>query len=120
MIFYKYRKDLKLLFKGLLSKFDFVRAKKAFMLFNNNDIINDIAEIINKYIFDDNDDQKDDRASTDDITSLSINEQNNDLRELISERDSYQAIFNHHKKDPQPRLSDNDNKGFFFSQLMRF
>ena len=87
VIFYEYRKDLKLLFKDLFSKFDFVRVKKTFMLFNNNDIINDVVEIINKYIFDDNDDQKDDKTLIDNITSSSINEQNNDLKKLISEGD---------------------------------
>ena len=56
MIFYKYRKNLKLLFKSLFSKFDFMRAKITFILFNDNDIINNIVEIINKYIFDNNDD----------------------------------------------------------------
>ena len=55
MIFYKHRKDLKLLFKNLFSKFDFVRVKITFMLFNNNDIINNIVEIINKYIFNNDD-----------------------------------------------------------------
>ena len=74
MIFYEYRKGLKLLFEDLFSKFDFLRVKKAFMLFNNNDIINDIVEAINKYIFDDNDDQKNDKTSIDDIISSSINE----------------------------------------------
>ena len=44
------------------------------MLFDNDDIINNAAEIINKYIFNDNDDQKDDRASINNITSSSINE----------------------------------------------
>ena len=56
MIFYEHRKGLKLLSKNLFSKFDFVRAKKTFMLFDNDDIINNAAEIINKYIFNDDDD----------------------------------------------------------------
>ena len=56
MNFYEYRKYLKLLFEDLLSKFDFVRIKITFMLFDDDDIINDIAEIINKYIFDNDDD----------------------------------------------------------------
>ena len=55
MIFYEHRKDLKLLFKDLFSKFDFVRVKIIFMLFNNDDIINNIVELINKYIFNDDD-----------------------------------------------------------------
>ena len=55
MIFYEHRKGLKLLFEDLFSKFDFVRIKKAFMLFNDNDIINDIVEAINKYIFNNDD-----------------------------------------------------------------
>ena len=74
MIFYKHRKGLKLLFKDLFSKFDFVRVKKTFMLFNDNDIINDVVETMNKYIFDNDDDQKNDRISIINITSLSINE----------------------------------------------
>ena len=74
MIFYEHGKDLKLLFKSLFSKFDFVRAKKTFILFNNNDIINNAAETINKYIFNDDDDQKNDKALIDNIISSSINE----------------------------------------------
>ena len=74
MIFYEHRKNLKLLFKDLFSKFDFVRIKKTFMLFNNDDIINDVVEIINKYIFDDNDDQKNDKVSINNIISSSTNE----------------------------------------------
>ena len=65
---------MKLLFKGLFPKFDFVRIKKTFMLFNDDDIINDIVKIINKYIFNDDDDQKNDKISIDDIISSSINE----------------------------------------------
>ena len=56
MIFYEHRKGLKLLFKDLFSKFDFVRVEKAFMLFDDNNIINDVVETINRYIFDDDDD----------------------------------------------------------------
>ena len=56
MIFYKHRKDLKLLFEGLFSKFDFVRIEKTFILFDDDDIINNIVEIINKYIFNNDDD----------------------------------------------------------------
>ena len=56
MIFYEHRKGLKLLFENLFSNFDFVRVEKTFMLFNDNDIINNVAEIINKYIFNNNDD----------------------------------------------------------------
>ena len=74
MIFYEHRKDLKLLFEDLFPKFDFVRVKKTFILFNNDDIINDIVEIINKYIFNDDDNQKNDKISINNITSLSINE----------------------------------------------
>ena len=74
MIFYEHRKDLKLLFENLFSKFDFVRAEKAFILFNDDDIINDAAETINKYIFNNNDDQKNDKISINDIISSSINE----------------------------------------------
>ena len=74
MIFYEHRKGLKLLFKDLFSKFDFVRAEKTFMLFNDDDIINNVVETMNKYIFDDDDDQKDDKVSINDITSSSINE----------------------------------------------
>ena len=83
MIFYKYRKDLKLLFKDLFSKFDFVRAKKTFILFNDNDIINNIVEIINKYIFNNNDNQKNDKVSINNIISSSTNEQNNDLKKSV-------------------------------------
>ena len=89
MIFYKHRKDLKLLFQDLFSKFDFVRIKIAFMRFNNDDIINNVVEIMNNYIFDDDDDQKNDKASINDIISSSINEQNNDLKEFISKKDSH-------------------------------
>ena len=74
MIFYEHRKGLKLLFESLFSKFDFVRVEKAFILFNNNNIINDAVEIINKYIFDNNDDQKNDKISINDIISSLINE----------------------------------------------
>ena len=56
MIFYKHRKDLKLLFQNLFSKFDFVRAKVAFMRFNDDDIINNVVKTINNYIFNDDDD----------------------------------------------------------------
>ena len=56
MIFYEHRKDFKLLFKDLFSKFDFVREKITFILFNDDDVNNNIVEIINKYIFNDNDD----------------------------------------------------------------
>ena len=56
MIFYEHRKDLKLLFEDLFSKFDFVRVKKTFILFNDDDIINNVIEIMNKYIFNDDDD----------------------------------------------------------------
>ena len=56
MIFYEHRKDLKLWFKNLFPKFDFVRTKITFILFNDDDIINDIVETINKYIFNDDDD----------------------------------------------------------------
>ena len=87
MIFYEYRKGLKLLFENLFSKFDFVRIKKAFILFNNDDIINNAAETINKYIFNDDDDQKNNRISINNITPSLINEQNNDLKELISKKD---------------------------------
>ena len=55
MIFYEHRKDLKLLFKDLSSKFDFVRIKIAFIYFNDDDIINNVVEIINKYIFNNDD-----------------------------------------------------------------
>ena len=55
MIFYKHRKDLKLLFKDVFSKFDFDYIKITFMLFNDDNIINNIVETINKYIFNDND-----------------------------------------------------------------
>ena len=55
MIFYEHRKDLKLLFEDLFLKFDFMRVEKVFILFNNNDIINNIVEIINKYIFNNDD-----------------------------------------------------------------
>ena len=55
VIFYEHRKGLKLLFENLFSKFDFVRIEKTFILFNDNDIINDIVEIMNKYIFNDDD-----------------------------------------------------------------
>ena len=51
-----------------------MRVKKAFMLFNNNDIINNVAETINKYIFNDNDDQKNDKALINNIISSLINE----------------------------------------------
>ena len=74
MIFYKHRKDLKLLFKGLFPKFDFVRVKITFILFNDDDIINDAIEIINKYIFNDDDDQKNDKILINDIISSLINE----------------------------------------------
>ena len=56
IIFYEHRKDLKLLFEDLVSKFDFVRIKKILMLFNDDDIINNVVEIINKYISNDDDD----------------------------------------------------------------
>ena len=74
MIFYEHRKNLKLLFKGLFSKFDFVRIEKAFILFNDDDIINDVVEIINKYIFNNDDNQKNDKILINNIISLSINE----------------------------------------------
>ena len=74
VIFYKHRKGLKLIFKDLFSKFDFVRIEKTFMLFNNDDIINNVVETINKYIFNDDDDQKNDRVLINNITSSSINE----------------------------------------------
>ena len=74
MIFYKHRKGLKLLFKDLFSKFDFVRIKITFILFDNNDIINNIVEIINKYIFNNNDNQKNDKVLINNITSSLINE----------------------------------------------
>ena len=99
VIFYEYRKGLKLLFENLFSKFDFMRVEKAFMLFDDDDIINDVVEAINKYIFNDDDDQKNDKTSINNITSSSTNEQNNDLKELILKRDFHQATFNHHKKD---------------------
>ena len=89
MIFYEHQKGLKLLFENLFSKFDFVRVKKAFMLFNHDDIINNVVEAMNKYIFNNDDDQEDDRVSINNITSSSINEQNNDLRELILKKDSH-------------------------------
>ena len=73
MIFYEHQKGLKLLFKDLFSKFDFVRAEKVFMLFNNDNIINNTVETINKYIFNDNDDQKNNKTSINNITSSSIN-----------------------------------------------
>ena len=110
VIFYEHRKGLKLLFEGLFLKFDFVRAEKAFILFDDDDIINDVVETINKYISNDDDDQKNDKVSINDITSSSINEQNDDLRKLILKRNSYQAAFNHYKKDSQSRLSDNSNE----------
>ena len=74
MIFYEHRKDLKLLFENLFSKFDFVRIEKAFILFNNDDIINNVVETINKYIFNDNDDRKNDKVLINNIISSSINE----------------------------------------------
>ena len=74
VIFYEHRKGLKLLFEGLFSKFDFVRVEIAFMLFDDDDIINNAVEAINKYIFDDDDDQKNDRILINDIISSSINE----------------------------------------------
>ena len=74
VIFYKHRKGLKLLFEDLFLKFDFVRAKKTFILFNDDDIINNVIEIINKYIFNNNDDQKNDKILINDIISLLINE----------------------------------------------
>ena len=73
MIFYKYRKDLKLLFKDLFSKFDFMRIKITFILFNDNDIINNVVETINKYIFNNNDNQKTDKVLINNITSSSTN-----------------------------------------------
>ena len=73
MIFYKYRKGLKLLSESLFSKFDFMRVKKAFMLFNNDDIINDVVEIINKYISNDDNNQKNDKTLINNITSSSTN-----------------------------------------------
>ena len=114
MIFYKYRKGLKLLFENLFPKFDFVRAEKTFMLFDDNNIINNAAETINKYIFNDNDDQKNDKISINDIILSSINDQNNDLKKSISKGDFYQATFNHYKKDSQSHLLNNNNKGIFF------
>ena len=89
MIFYEYRKGLKLLFENLFSKFDFVRVEKVFILFNNDDIINDVVETMNKYIFNDDDDQKDDKTSINNIISSSINEKNNDLEKLISKKNFY-------------------------------
>ena len=89
MIFYEHRKDLKLLSKNLFSKFDFVRVKKTFILFNDDDIINDIVEIMNKYIFNNDDNQENDRILIDNITLLLINEQNNDLKKSISKKDFY-------------------------------
>ena len=56
MIFYEHRKGLKLLFKDLFPKFDFVRIKKTLILFNDDNIINDVVETINKYIFNNDDD----------------------------------------------------------------
>ena len=74
MIFYEHQKDLKLLFKDLFPKFDFVRIKKTSMLFNNDDIINNAVETINKYIFNDNDNQKNDKILINNIISSLINE----------------------------------------------
>ena len=48
-----------------------MRAKKTFILSNNDD------------------DQKNDKVSIDNIISLLINEQNNDLKESISKEDFY-------------------------------
>ena len=87
-----------------------MRAKIAPIRPNDDDIINDVAEAMNNYIFDDDDDQKNDKTSVNDITSSSINEQNDDLKEFISEKDSHQKVFNHYKKNPQPRLSNNNNE----------
>ena len=50
------------------------RIKIVFMLFDNNDIINNVVEIINKYIFNNNDDQENDKVLINDIISSSINE----------------------------------------------
>ena len=69
------------------------------MLFDDDDIINDVVEIINKYIFDNDDDQKDDKVSINNIISSLTNEQNNDLKESISKGDFHQITFNHHKKN---------------------
>ena len=66
-----------------------MRAKKTFILFDNDDIINDIVETINKYISDNDNDQKNDKISIDNIISSSTNEQNNDLRKLILKGDSH-------------------------------
>ena len=74
MIFYEYRKSLKLLSEDLFSKFDFMRVKITFMLFNDDDIINDAVETINKYIFNNDDDQKNDKILINNIISSSINE----------------------------------------------
>ena len=74
IIFYKHRKDLKLLFKILFSKFDFVYLKITFILFNDDDIINNVVKIINKYIFNNNDDLKNDKISINNIISSLINE----------------------------------------------
>ena len=117
MIFYEHRKGLKLLFENLFPKFDFVRVKKTLILFNDDDIINNAVETINKYIFDDDDDQKNDKTSINNITSSSINKQNNDLGKLILKEDSHQATFNHYKKDSQFRLSNNNNERTSFSAI---
>ena len=51
-----------------------MRAEKTFILFNDDNIINNAVETINKYIFNDDDNQKNDKISINDIISLLINE----------------------------------------------
>ena len=48
--------------------------KIIFILFNDDDIINNIVKIINKYIFNNNDDLKNDKISINNIISSLINE----------------------------------------------
>ena len=50
-----------------------MRIKKTFILFNNDDIINNIVETMNKYIFNNDNDQKIDKILINNIISLLIN-----------------------------------------------
>ena len=51
-----------------------MRAKITFMRSDDDDIINNVVEIMNNYIFNDDNDQENDKISIDNIISSSINE----------------------------------------------
>ena len=51
-----------------------MRAEIAFIRFNDDDIINNVVEIMNNYIFNNDNNQKNDKILIDNIISSLINE----------------------------------------------